>query len=229
MLAVVGLLLFVIGSGLFVFGIIKIFIKSKKRTRSSTLFISGAVFFLIGSFILYQVGSSDNEIAKKESEEAEKKSTSKSESRVSEIPSSSVALETSSSESVISTEQETQPNEELTLINSEIQEHLDLNKGWALGTIDENGNAIEGGTPNAEYANWIYVNSITYDGSQVDVQVTADFLSLSESEKNSLASSCQGIAMSNALLDSRPSIYFYNGENSYGHTKILDKNSYTWY
>lgn len=124
----------------------------------------------------------------------------------------------------------TENDAELDEINKEIATHIEQNKGWALGTIDENANPIDDGTPNSDYANWLYVNSIIYDGTDIEVQVTADFKSLSTDEKNSLASSAQGITTSYAsLLDSKPHVYFYNGENAYGGSKVLSATDYKWY
>ena len=112
--------------------------------------------------------------------------------------------------------------------NALIDQDLKLNQGWAMGTIDRNGNPTSAGTPNPDYTNWMYVQSIKYDGSDIDMQVTADFQTLSESDKDSLASSAQGIVMSNEALDTRPHIYVYNGENSYGGSRILSANEFKW-
>lgn len=126
--------------------------------------------------------------------------------------------------------QKEKKSDEYAEINNEIDDLLKENKGWALGTIDENATPIENGTPNPEYAIWIYVKSIIYTGSDVEVQVTADFKNLSIKEKNELASSCQSIAMACIRGDYKiPAIYFYNGEDAYGGSKITDRNSYKWY
>lgn len=119
--------------------------------------------------------------------------------------------------------------EKINTINNEAAEHLKLNQGWAYGTIDENGNPTDNGEPNPEYTPWLFVHSIKYDGSNIDVKVTADFLELYDSEKDSLASSIQGVVMSYGSLDERPHLYVYNGENSYGGSKILSSNEFKWY
>ena len=113
--------------------------------------------------------------------------------------------------------------------NNEISENLRLKQGWASGTIDSDGNPTDNDTPNPEYSNWMYVNSIVYTGTNIEVQVTADFQSFSSSEKDLLASSSQGIVMSNTDLTERPHIFFFNGENSYGGSKVFSANEYKWY
>ncbi|MFC0278139.1 hypothetical protein ACFFH2_15805 [Enterococcus devriesei] len=136
---------------------------------------------------------------------------------------------TEDSEKEVNSQEKQVDDQKYSQINSEIEKHLEENQGWAMGTIDRNGNPIENGEPNPEYANWIYVRSITYNGSDIEVQVTADFQSLTEIEKNSLGSSCQGMTVSYGALSERPPLYVYNGENSYGGSKILSTNKFTWY
>lgn len=131
----------------------------------------------------------------------------------------------SSSSSSSSTNNDNQGTSE---INEELKKYLDVNKGWALGTLNSYGEPTENGSPNPEYKNWVYVKSIIYSDDSVDMQVTADFLSLSTAEKDKLASSAQGMTASIALLDDRPHIYVYNGDNSYGGSKILSANKYKW-
>lgn len=142
-----------------------------------------------------------------------------------------ILLEESSEESNTSSTEESSSSSdcsETNEISQYIDQHLKDNQGWASGTIDENGNPIENGQPNPDYANWLYVQSIKYDGTNIDVQVTSDFQSLSDEEKADLASSSQGIVMSYADLTTRPHIYFYNGENSLGGSKVLSATDFKW-
>lgn len=128
-------------------------------------------------------------------------------------------------ESAIKEEAETEM--ELNEINNMISSHLEDNKGWALGTIDENGNETNDGEANPDYQKWLFVNAVEYTGNDIEVQVTEDFKTLSETEKNELASSAQGMVMSYAD-ENRLSVYFFNGEESLGGSKMLDKNDYSW-
>lgn len=125
-------------------------------------------------------------------------------------------------------EKPTSSNDKFSAANAEINEHLEQQKGWALGTIDENANPIENGTPNSEYNIWLYVNSVIYNGSNVEVQVTADFKNFTESEKNTIASSSQGMVMTYATLDSLPRVSVKNGDIEYGGSKVLSANNYSW-
>lgn len=138
-------------------------------------------------------------------------------------------IEEDSDEETIQQDNEAEIDTDLEYINEELELYLSQNKGWALGTLDEYGNETTEGEPDPEYSNWLFVRSIEYTGSDIEVQVTADFQALSESEKELLASSAQGITQSYAATSSRPSIYFFNGENSLGGSKILNSTEYKWY
>lgn len=160
-----------------------------------------------------QVSSTDSS-----SEKEEKKNIENSESDVSEES------------------KETEKNdgkEYMSEYDDDLERYIEENKGFALGTLDEDGNPTENGTPNPEFANWIYVQDIkiTTD-KQIDVNITEDFKSLSKSEKDNLASSIQGVVMMFTEAqdaNDRYHIYFYNGGNTLGGSKVLQSNEYKWY
>ena len=187
-------------------------------------------FWVIIVLVIGTIGSegSDNEkeeTAKNSTEETTVASSTESSETVEE--SSSEVIE-SSTTTVESTVKSSEMDANWKDVNDLIAQHIEDNKGWALGTIDENGNPIENGEPNLEYANWLYVQSITADGSGGIMNVTADFQGLSETEKNNLASAAQGI-VSSYSNEPRAFLEVRNGENAYGHSKILDNTEFKWY
>lgn len=117
---------------------------------------------------------------------------------------------------------------ELDQINQDLALHLSDSQGWASGTIDENGNPIENGTPNPDYELWMYVKSITFDGVAVEVDVLADFQNFSEADKEEIASSAQGMGHVYADLKKVPPVVIKNGQTIYGESKVFNRNSYTW-
>lgn len=166
-------------------------------------------------------------------EDTEEVATESSEAKVEQAESSSSEVENQASSEVVeeSSEELSEVVEETTdwvETNELIAEHIELNKGWALGTIDENGNPIENGEPNPDYRNWLYVNNLTVDNSGAILNVTADFQDLSEMEKNALASAAQGIVMSYGGEPRRTFLEVRNGDTLYGSSKILDTTEFKW-
>ena len=187
-------------------------------------------FWVIIVLVIGTIGSEGND-----NEKAETVKSSTEEAIVASSTESSETVEESSSEviesstiTVESTAKSSEMDSDWKEVNDLIAQHIEDNKGWALGTIDENGNPIENGEPNPEYANWLYIQSITADDSGAVMDVTADFKGLSEAEKNSLASAAQGI-VSSYSGEPRAFLEISNGGNAYGHSKILDNTEFKWY
>ncbi len=114
----------------------------------------------------------------------------------------------------------------------DLDEYLEMNKGWANGTIDADGNPTDSGAPNQDYYLWNYVTNIkVIEDKEIEVQATEDLKTIPNGDKDNLASSIQGYVMSITGAESandRLPIYFYNGENALGNSKILEKNKYSW-
>lgn len=208
LVGLLGLLGFLVGAGWLLVAVIK---KREKETPVGLLVI-GLIVFFVG--IAFTPSSDEGK-----------------EQVIDTTVETSVIEETKKS-SVEKTEEEKESKDEFDLeideINKYVAEHLEHNKGWALGTIDDNANPIDNGEPNHEYGIWLYVNSIVYNGNDVEVQVTADFLDFTEDEKNEIGKSSQGIVMSFGVLDKRPHVFVFNGENSYGGSTILDAMKFKW-
>lgn len=120
-----------------------------------------------------------------------------------------------------------------TEFDNEIKKYIEENTGFALGTLDHDGNPTENGTPNPDFKNWVYVKDVKITTSkQIEVNATEDFRTLPKNEKDSLASSIQGMVIAFTQAQSasdRYHIYFYNGENAMGGSKVLQSNDYKWY
>ncbi|MBC6911367.1 hypothetical protein DT304_09060, partial [Lactobacillus reuteri] len=69
-------------------------------------------------------------------------------------------------------------------INKEISDTLAQSKGWANGTLDENGSSTDSGSANDEFDWANYVTKIKYTGkNKLNIYVTNDFSSLSSEDK----------------------------------------------
>ena len=69
-------------------------------------------------------------------------------------------------------------------INKEISDTLAQSKGWANGTLDENGSSTDSGSANDEFDWANYVTKIKYTGkNKLNIYVTNDFNSLSSNDK----------------------------------------------
>lgn len=119
----------------------------------------------------------------------------------------------------------------LEAINHDIDEWLDENKSFALGTHETSTEA------NPSFAYSLYIMSLEYDGSALEMQVDAGFLDLSDEDKTFVANSAQNVA--NVVIgiheDWEPEDYnqkkflsVFNGKKVLGRSKILDNQEFTW-
>ena len=151
----------------------------------------------------------------------------KEETKESSSTSSEQVAESSTTVETTSTTETTENEDGWKEVNDQIAQHIEDNKGWAMGTLDENGNEIEDGEPNPDYALWMYVNSLVVDDRGAFLNVTADFKDFTESEKNELASAAQGIVSAYGG-EPRTFLEVRNGEESYGGSKALDTTEFKW-
>ena len=61
-------------------------------------------------------------------------------------------------------EEENQSDVKLDEINANIAEHMEQNRGFALGTLDSNGEPTEDGEPNPDFSYALFIHELTYDG-----------------------------------------------------------------
>lgn len=126
----------------------------------------------------------------------------------------------------------TEKKTDYTEANKTIAEHLKEDQGFALGTLDNDGNPTENGTPNDSFAWSLVVTEIKFDDiGDLEVRVTADFESLSDDDKTEIARSCQniGVLYGGDPDYKKPFTTVYLGENALGHSKILTSTDFTWY
>lgn len=124
-------------------------------------------------------------------------------------------------------------------VNKDIAEALKEDQGFGNGTLDENGNPTDSGTPIPEFSWSLIVDKIKYSrkNDRVTVTVFNDFNNLSTSDKKSVAKSAQNLAAS-VLVNyykeyqsaDKPSteVLDTNG-NALAHSKILDTKNFTIY
>ena len=119
----------------------------------------------------------------------------------------------------------------LEAINQAIDEHLDENKSFALGTHESSTEA------NSSFAYSLYITSLEYDGSALKMQTDEGFMDLSDEEKTHVANSAQNVA--NVVIGShedwepeeytkRKFLSVFNGEKVLGRSKILDNREFSW-
>lgn len=77
-------------------------------------------------------------------------------------------------------------------VNKKISKDLKLAKGWADGSLDEDGNPTDSGTPNQDWAWTAYVSKIKYSSSDKEslgdlrVYVNQEFLNLGKHDRNTV-------------------------------------------
>lgn len=172
-------------------------------------------------------------------EQSEKSTNAKSSSNVaitSESKRVSISSTKTSTEETSSTI-ESSSSSESDSVNTQIAAYLEQNKGFANGTLDENGNPTENGTPNPVF-NWaLTINEMDYEENLLKVNVNDNFLSLSKTEASSAVLSAQNAAVSivseneNWDMDKAGDGIFtqiyYNG-NVIGRSKMTDVKEFKW-
>ncbi|MFC4771921.1 hypothetical protein [Enterococcus hermanniensis] len=172
----------------------------------------------------------------------------KDSAKSSSVESSSTIKETSESEQISSSSTETSTEEsgstiesssssESDSINTQIAAYLEQNKGFANGTLDENGNPTENGTPNPVF-NWaLTISEIDYEENLLKVNVNDNFLTLSQTDASSAILSAQNAAVSivsesenwdmDKASDGIFTQIYYNG-NVIGRSKMTDVKEFKW-
>ena len=108
------------------------------------------------------------------------------------------ACSSASSEDEAETEQSTKSKEkaekmkemaDLAQINSTVAKDLKLDQGWAEGSLDEDGNPTENGTPNDDFAWSIVIDKIVYEGDTLRVYVKRGFKQLDTEDRQAVIES----------------------------------------
>lgn len=168
-----------------------------------------------------------------------KSASSKSSSTVKETSESKqisrISTETSTEDS--SSTIESNSSSESDSVNTQIAAYLEQNKGFANGTLDENGNPTENGTPNPAF-NWaLTINEMDYEENLLEIYVNDNFLTLSQTEASAAALSAQNAAVSiisededwgmDKISDGAFTKIYYNG-NVIGRSKMTSVKEFKW-
>ncbi|MDT2671729.1 hypothetical protein [Enterococcus dongliensis] len=227
----IGFLAIIVGTVMLLLALVK---KTNKRTSLIVLAASFAAMVIgaVGVTITApdkSTTSSSSKIEKHSKENSTIKETSESK----QTSNSSTKTSTEESSSTI----ESSSSSESDSINTQIAAYLEQNKGFANGTLDENGNPTENGTPNPVF-NWaLTINEIDYEENLLKVNVNDNFLTLSQTDASSAILSAQNAAVSivsesenwdmDKASDGIFTQIYYNG-NVIGRSKMTDVKEFKW-
>ena len=204
-------------------------VKVKKPFYKRWWFIALVTIFIIGA-----IGDGDNEevleTTEAETEEVvEETEPEEPEEVVEEEPEEEVEEEP---------EEENQSDVKLDEINANIAEHMEQNRGFALGTLDSNGEPTEDGEPNPDFSYALFIHELTYDGDNLEMQTDAGFMTLTDKERTLVANRAQNIASIYIgphedweATDYQKGLFLtiLNGDNALGHSKVFDATEFKWY
>lgn len=149
--------------------------------------------------------------------------------------------ETSSSTTVASTDTTSETSASSTTasssINTQIADSLAQDQGFALGTLDENGNATTSGTPNSAFTWATTVDSISYENKLLTINVNSLFSGLDTASMSTAALSAQNAAVSIISVEKDWSMeksangvftqIYYDG-NLIGSSKMTNVKEFKW-
>lgn len=197
--------------------------------------IAGIFILFIGVSALIASQTSKQEISE---QVAKKNSSSSSSSSNTSVSSSSEETKKSSSSSSSSHKKNNSKSSKLKAINAEIADTLDEDKGFADGSLDENGNPTENGTPNPEFAGYLTIDNMAYnDSDMLTIQVNSLFLTLSDDDKKTAINQAQNMAVVATGNHKKLNVEEYNdkpytavhyGTKSVGRSKITNTADFKW-
>lgn len=124
-------------------------------------------------------------------------------------------------------------------INKAIAKTLEQEHGWANGSLDENGNPTNNGTPNEDFAWSAYIQKIKYSGSSLTIYVIPEFKNLSKGDRATVIETAMRSTYSDIgdykhldqEFDVREGIYteIYLNDVPIGHSKLSNHYSFKWY
>ena len=124
-------------------------------------------------------------------------------------------------------------------VNKEMKAYLQEDQGFAEGTLDENGNPTDNGTPNPEFDYATYVKKIKINETmQADVYYNSKITDLTVAEVDEISSKVQGMITACLVENNRISdkeavegtfVSFYYGKNAIGHSKLSNYKEFKWY
>lgn len=124
-----------------------------------------------------------------------------------------------------------------TSINQSIADHLTEDRGFATGTLDENGNPTQNGTPNPDF-NWsLTIDNIAYTGKYLVIDVNENFMNFDKASGTSALNRAQNAAYSQIGIEKDWDMNkyvdgLYTQVNYQGHiiatTKIANNKEFKW-
>lgn len=216
-----GMFLFLIGIlgivGSIVWLVIGLFKRSGKK-KAATLLVASIVVMVIGA-----VNSPSSESNDTASANTTKQTT---------------GTESSSENQKAKENKKEADSVDVKTINSSINDHLRENQGFAKGTIDENGEETDNGTPNPEFDWATTIDKIQYDGeSTVVIFVNDDFMNYDKSEAQSVLNKAQNVAYNFIGEDQNWDDEEYrrglptnvkHGDSKIATTKTLNPKEFKW-
>ena len=122
-------------------------------------------------------------------------------------------------------------------INAAIAKDLKLDKGWADGSLDEDGNPTDNGTPQDDFAWAVFIEKIEYSSDNLRIYVNNGFKNLNDNERqvaieSAMRASYSGInkykKMEQEQIKSGLYTEIYMGDTSIGHSKISNHSQFSW-
>jgi len=117
-------------------------------------------------------------------------------------------------------------------------ESLAQDQGFANGTLDENGNSTDSGTPNANFAGYLAIDRMSYDSNDMlTIQVNENFNLLDDKTKTAAINQAQNMAvvakgnhqkLSTSEYGDKPYTVVHLGSESVGRSKITDTANFKW-
>ncbi|MYV21541.1 hypothetical protein FYN05_06960 [Lactobacillus salivarius] len=124
-------------------------------------------------------------------------------------------------------------------VNKEMKAYLQEDQGFAEGTLDENGNPTDNGTPNPEFDYATYVKKIKISETmQAKVYYNSKITDLTVDELDEVSSKVQGMITACLVENKHISdeqavdgtfLTFYYGNNAIGHSRLTNYKEFKWY
>ena len=123
--------------------------------------------------------------------------------------------------------------EKMASVTAAVKNVISQNQGWALGTLDRDGNPTETGTPNLFVFGWsLFILDVKVENeNKATLLVSSEFLNLNENERTNVLDSLQSNIQNELYGEPTPNgVYLtvYSGNNIIASSKITNDREYKW-
>ena len=123
--------------------------------------------------------------------------------------------------------------EKMASVTAAVKNVISQNQGWALGTLDRDGNPTETGTPNLFVFGWsLFILDVKVENeNKATLLVSSEFLNLDENERTNVLDSLQSNIQNELYGEPTPNgVYLtvYSGNNIIASSKITNDREYKW-